>query len=329
MSERRATGLMGMNRSSVRYQSYKDPQEALRRRLRELAASRVRYGYRRLAVLLQREGWAVNAKRIYRLYCEEGLSVRSQPRKKLASRVRVTPPAASRPNERWSMDFVSARLTNGRLFRILTVVDQFTRECVALKAGVSMSGSQVAAVLDQARQEREATPVSITVDNGSEFSSKSLDTWAVTNGVVLAFIRPGRPVENGFIESFNGRLRDEFLNVELLFSLADAQSKLAQWREDFNHARPHSALADRTPEEFAAFWRTNTFHDGGEGRFALNTVNTSSGKSPQGFAAPAHAALDPTSQSQKKPLRSGRSAQLNRQRNQSHSIESLNCTASP
>ena len=247
---------MVLNRSSVRYRSQRDPQEALRRRLRELAASRVRYGYRRLAVLLQREGWPINAKRIYRLYCEEGLSVRSQPRKKLASHVRVTPLAAARPNERWSMDFISARLTTGRRFRILTVVDQFTRECVALVADVSMNGSKVASALNKARRERNTLPESITVDNGSEFSSKCLDVWAVENGVTLAFIRPGRPVENGFIESFNGRLRDEFFNVELLFSLADAQNKLVSWRKGFNDARPHSALADRTPSEFAAVWKS-------------------------------------------------------------------------
>lgn len=328
MSERRASGLVGMNRSSVRYRSHRDPQEALRRRLRELAGSRVRYGYRRLAVLLQREGWSVNAKRIYRLYCEEGLSVRSQPRKKLASRIRVAPPAAGRPNERWSMDFISARLTNGRVFRILTVIDQFTRECVALQADVSMNGKKVASALNQARRERRSLPESITVDNGSEFSSKCLDAWAVETGVRLAFIRPGRPVENGFIESFNGRLRDEFLNVELLFSLPDAQNKLAQWRRDFNNARPHSALADRTPSEFAAVWRNQTIAGGG-GRFPPNILPATPGKPPQGFASPAFAALDPTSPEQATQPTSGRSARANRPRNNSHSIESLNCTASP
>jgi putative transposase len=328
MSERRASGLMAMNRSSVRYRGHKDSQEGLRRRLRELAASRVRYGYRRLAVLLQREGWPVNAKRIYRLYCEEGLSVRSQPRKKLASRDRVTPPAAGRPNERWSMDFVSARQTNGRQFRILTVMDQFTRECVALEADVSMNGAKVAAALNRARQERKALPASITVDNGSEFSSKCLDAWAVENGVTLAFIRPGRPVENGFIESFNGRLRDEFLNVELIFSLSDAQNKLLRWRRDFNDARPHSALADRTPSEFAAIWKNKTSSGSGE-HFAPKIVNTAPRKPPQGFATPARAALDPAPQEQADHLITGRSARANRPRNNSHSIESLNCTASP
>jgi putative transposase len=328
MSERRASGLMAMNRSSVRYRSCKDSQEALRRRLRELAGNRVRYGYRRLAVLLQREGWPVNAKRIYRLYCEEGLSVRSQPRKKLASRIRITPPMASRPNERWSMDFISARLTNGRLFRILTVVDQFTRECVALEADVSMNGKKVASALNHARRERNSLPESITVDNGSEFSSKCLDAWAVENGVMLAFIRPGRPVENGFIESFNGRLRDEFLNVELLFSLTDAQNKLAGWRKDFNNARPHSALADRTPSEFAALWKEKAIGCRGE-RFAPKPFDTACGKPLQGFAPPAFAALDPAPHKLKQQLTSGRSAKPNRLRNNSHLIESLHCTVGP
>jgi hypothetical protein len=214
------------------------------------------------------------------------------------------------------------------MFRILTAVDQFTRECVALQADFSMSGNRVAECLDQARQERTATPISITVDNGTEFSSKCLDAWAVRNGVMLAFIRPGRPVENGFIESFNGRLRDEFLNVELFFSLADARQKLRRWRDDFNQVRPHSALADRTPSEFAALW--NTASPGCSGRrFALTTLNTASAKPRQGFASPADAALDTAPQRQKTPPTSGRSARPNRTRNQSHSIESLVCTASP
>ena len=319
---------MAINRSSVRYCSHRDSQEALRRRLRELAGNRVRYGYRRLAVLLQREGWPVNAKRIYRLYCEEGLSIRSQPRKKLASRVRVTLPTAGRPNERWSMDFISARLTTGRQFRILTVVDQFTRECVALEADVSMNGNKVASALNHARLERKALPDSITVDNGSEFSSKCLDAWAVENGVMLAFIRPGRPVENGFIESFNGRLRDEFLNVEILFSLADAQNKLASWRKDFNGARPHSALADRTPSEFAALWKDKATSCSEE-RFAPKTFNTACGMPHQGFALPALAALDPASQQAETATYIRAKRQTKSSRNNSHLIESLHCTASP
>ena len=220
-------------------------------RLRELAASRVRYGYRRLTVLLKREGWAVNAKRIYRLYSEEGLIVRTSKRKERAQRQRIPQGSAIRRNQKWSMDFVAQRLADGRWIRVLTVVDQFTRECLALFTDVSLSGEKVAAVLDEIIADRGA-PQSITVDNGTEFASKAVDLWAYQNAVYLDFIRPGRPVENGYIESFNGRLRDECLNVEAFFSVADARHKLALWRQDYNYHRPHSSLADRTPAEFAA-----------------------------------------------------------------------------
>jgi len=220
-------------------------------RLRELAASRVRYGYRRLTVLLKREGWAVNAKRIYRLYTEEGLIVRTTQRKKRAQRQRVPQGSAVRRNQKWSMDFVAQRLADGRWMRVLTIVDQFTRECLALFADASLNGEKVAVVLDRVVADRGA-PQSITVDNGTEFASKAVDLWAYQNAVYLDFIRPGRPVENGYIESFNGRLRDECLNVEVFFSVADARHKLALWRQDYNHHRPHSSLADRTPAEFAA-----------------------------------------------------------------------------
>jgi putative transposase len=236
---------------TLRYEHHRDPQEALRVRLRELAGSRVRYGYRRLTVLLKREGWAVNAKRIYRLYTEEGLIVRTQKRKQRAQRQRIAQGLAARPNQRWSMDFVAQRLADGRWMRVLTVVDQFTRECLTLFADTSLNGDKVAAQLDRIVIRRGA-PQSITVDNGTEFASKAMDHWAYKNGVHLDFIRPGRPVENGYIESFNGRLRDECLNVEMFFSVADARQKLALWRQDYNHHRPHSSLADRTPAEFAA-----------------------------------------------------------------------------
>ena len=219
-------------------------------RLRELAGSRVRYGYRRLTVLLKREGWEVNAKRIYRIYTEEGLIVRTQKRKERAQRQRVPLGQAVRPNHKWSMDFVLQRLPDGRWIRVLTVVDQFTRECLTLFADTALSGEKVATALDKMVAAR-GTPQSITVDNGTEFASKAMDLWAYKNGVHLDFIRPGRPVENGYIESFNGKLRDECLNVEVFFTLADARQKLALWRHDYNHHRPHSALADRTPAEFA------------------------------------------------------------------------------
>ena len=236
---------------TLRYQHHRDPQEGLRVRLRELAASRVRYGYRRLTVLLKREGWPVNAKRIYRLYTEEGLMVRTTQRKKRAQRQRVPQGSAVGRNQKWSMDFVAQRLADGRWMRVLTVVDQFTRECLALFADASLNGEKVAVVLDGIVADRGA-PQSITVDNGTEFASKAVDLWAYQNAVHLDFIRPGRPAENGYIESFNGRLRDECLNEEVFFSVADARRKLALWRQDYNHHRPHSSLADRTPAEFAA-----------------------------------------------------------------------------
>jgi putative transposase len=235
---------------TLRYQHHRDPQEALRIRLRELAGSRVRYGYRRLTVLLKREGWEVNAKRIYRLYTEEGLIVRTQKRKQRAQRQRLPQGQAICRNQKWSMDFVAQRLVDDRWIRVLTVVDQFTRECLVLHADTGLSGKKVAAALDTIVAERGA-PQSITVDNGTEFASKAMDVWAYANGVHLDFIRPGRPVENGYIESFNGKLRDECLNVEVFFTLADARRKLEHWHHDYNHQRPHSALADRTPTEFA------------------------------------------------------------------------------
>jgi putative transposase len=239
-----------IERMTLRYEHHRDPQEALRIRLRELAGSRVRYGYRRLTVLLKREGWEVNAKRIYRLYAEEGLMVRTKKRKERAQRQRVAQGSALRPNQKWSMDFVAQRLPDGRWIRVVTVVDQYTRECVTLLADNTLSGEKVATALDKALLQR-GVPESITVDNGTEFTSKALDHWAYRNGVHLDFIRPGRPVENGYIESFNGKLRDECLNVEVFFNLADARRKLYLWRRDYNHHRPHSALDDRTPAEFA------------------------------------------------------------------------------
>jgi putative transposase len=237
----------------LRYQPTRDRQDALRQRLRELAAVRVRFGYRRLTVLLKREGWRVNAKRIYRLYGDEGLTVRTKPRKRLASRPRVPLPAPTRPNERWCMDFVSARLADGRWFRTLTVLDVFTRESLALVADRSLTGLKVAGTLTPIVSHRGA-PTAITVDNGGEFVSRAMDAWAYAHDVRLEFIRPGKPVENAFIESFNGRLRDECLNAHIFVSTADAQRILDAWRQDYNHVRPHSALHDRTPGEMATLW---------------------------------------------------------------------------
>jgi putative transposase len=239
-------------------------------------------------VLLRREGWPVNAKRIYRLYREEGLIVRTKQRKKMARRERSPRAVATRPNECWSMDFVSDKLADERSFRILTVVDQFTRKCVWLEADRSMTGTKVVAALTKASLERGSAPVSITCDNGSEFASKALESWAFDHEIRLCFIRPGRPVENGFIESFNGRLRDECLNVSWFHSLTDASRKLALWRTHYNEQRPHSALQDRAPSVFARLPQQS-----GGTRFALQTMNKANGNPRQGFAAPAKAALDP------------------------------------
>jgi putative transposase len=180
----------------------------------------------------------------------EGLAVRTKPRKKLASRARVPAAMPTRANERWTMDFVSARTIDGRWFRALTVVDIYTREALALVADRSLTGLKVAAALSRVLQ-RRPKPEAISVDNGTEFVSKAMDAWAYAHGVRLEFIRPGRPVENAFIESFNGRLRDECLNSHVFGSVAEAQALLDVWRDDYNRVRPHSALQDRTPMEWA------------------------------------------------------------------------------
>jgi putative transposase len=244
-------------------------------------------------VLLRREGWTVNAKRIYRLYAEEGLQVRTKKRQKRAAQTRVRLASPLRANQRWSMDFVSDRLTDGRWFRILTIVDQYTRECLCAYADRSQTGSKVVEHVDRLVALRGA-PESITTDNGGEFAGQAMDAWAHRIGVKLDFIRPGRPVQNGYIESFNGRLRDECLNTEVFLSLADAREKIESWRRDYNQRRPHSSLADRTPEEFA---RTV-----GVRPFALPIVDKAAAPARQGFAAAGQKppALDPPA-----PLPSG------------------------
>lgn len=286
MGSRRAARIVKVSWATRLYKSRKKPQEPLRRRLREIAATHVRYGYRRLTVLLRREGWEINPKRVYRLYDEENLKVRSVERKKISRRQRVPQAQAIRPNQCWPADFVSDKLSDGRSIRILTVVDQFTRECVWLQVDRSMNGAKVVAVLTRAMEERGSGQDSITMDDGSEFTGRAMEAWAVQTGVQLCFIRPGRPVENGYIESFNGRLRDECLNVEWFPSLAQAWQKLAECREDYNYRRPHSALDDRAPAAFARL------HGGGT-RFALPLFPKPSNEPGQGFAAPADAALDP------------------------------------
>ncbi len=192
----------------------------------------------------------MNTKRVYRLYREEGLELRMKKRAKRVAHARIRLAEASYPNQRWSMDFVSDRLVDGRWFRILTVVDQYTRECLCAHADRSQTGEKVSEQLERVIALRGA-PQSITSDNGSEFAGQAMDYWAHQTGVKLDFIRSGKPAENGYIESFNGRLRDECLNVEVFLDLAAARSKIQRWKRDYNQQRPHSSLADRTPQEFA------------------------------------------------------------------------------
>lgn len=248
---RRACRLVGVQRSTFYYRSRAKEQTVLKIRLRDLALARVRYGYRRLTVLLQREGWPINHKRVYRLYTQEGLTLRPRRQKRRRSAVpRKMQPMPEAPDQVWGMDFVHDQLSDGRRFRILTIVDHFSRESLAVEAESGMSGQRVAEVLGRLVQ-RRGTPGRIQVDNGSEFTSKALDQWAYRNAVQLDFIRPGKPIENAVIESFNGRLRDECLNQHWFASLEEARGALESWRRDYNESRPHSSLGNLAPREFA------------------------------------------------------------------------------
>ncbi len=256
LPQRRACQLIGLQRSSYYYRSRKNPQTELRVRLKDLAASRVRYGYRRLHVMLQREGWQINHKRVYRLYKQEGLSLRLKTKKKRTSAPRVPLPAPNAPNECWSMDFVADRLSNGRPFRMLTLVDNFSRISPAIEVDFSLTGKRVVEVLEQLKS-AHGLPKVIKVDNGSEFISKVVDEWAHRHQVKLEFSRPGKPTDNAFIESFNGRLRQECLNQNWFTSLDDAKQIVEDWRQDYNQFRPHSSLKHRTPSEFVGRWQQN------------------------------------------------------------------------
>lgn len=252
VSERRAVKALGAHRSAIRYRPKRPVIDApIRKRMEEIAAVRIRYGYRRIHVLLQREGWSVNLKRVYRIYCLAGLNLRSKrPKRRRMVSHRIARPAVTKPNDCWTMDFVSDALFNGRRFRALTVMDQFTRECLAIHADQNIKGEQVVSIMRELASKR-GTPRRIQTDNGSEFISKALDRWAYENGVTMDFSRPGRPTDNPFIESFNGSFRDECLNIHWFLSLQDAQEKIETWRVDYNYVRPHSALGNLPPGQFA------------------------------------------------------------------------------
>ena len=250
LSLRRACGLVGLWRSTWQYQPHRADDRVLRGRLRELAEQRRRFGAPRLHVLLRREGWMVNHKRTERLYREEGLALRRKHHRKRAAGVRVTLPPPNRPNERWSMDFLHDRLGNGRRFRVLTMIDDYSREAPAMTVDTSLPGARVVEVLERLAETR-GLPQVITIDNGPEFAGSALDAWAYRRGIQLHFIEPGKPVQNAYVESFNGRLRDECLNEHWFTTLEEARGRLEAWRQDYNTVRPHSSLGDLTPEAFA------------------------------------------------------------------------------
>jgi len=246
----RACRLAQLSRTAWYRRPQAKDQAVLRSRIRELAHARPRFGFLRIWVLLRREGWLVSKKRVRRLYRLEGLQVRMRVRRRKHIALHRGPaPVPTAAQERWSMDFVHDQLADGRPFRVLTVVDQWSRLSPLLEPALSIRGHDVATALDQAIG-TGTPPRSITVDHGTEFMSRALEDWAYRRGVQLDFTRPGKPTDTGHIESFNGRLRDEYLNVQQFHSLADARQKIETWRSDYNQVRPHSALGHLTPSDF-------------------------------------------------------------------------------
>lgn len=250
MSERRACKLVGIERMSYRYEPRPDHNAELREELMILARQKPRWGYRRLHILLERRGVIASSQRVYRVYRKDGLAVRRLRRKRYL-RMHVETPLLSRPNQEWAMDFVHDALSTGRGMRTLTIVDGFTRESPALLVHTSIGSRMITRLLDRLIEER-GKPEAIRCDNGPEFTSRHLLAWCEEHGIQLAHIQPGRPMQNGYNESFNGRLRDECLNAHCFHNLADARQKIEAWRIEYNAERPHSSLGYRTPNEFAA-----------------------------------------------------------------------------
>ncbi len=257
LSIRRACGLVGLWRSTQQYQPHRTDDHALRSRLRALAEERRRFGAPRLHVLLRREGWMVNHKRTERLYREEGLALRRKRHRKRAAGARVTLPPPTRRNERWALDFLQDRLASKRPFRVLTMVDEYSRESPAIVADTSLPGVRVVETLERLA-ETHGLPQTLRIDNGPEFAGSALDAWAYRRGIRLHFIEPGKPTQNGYAESFNGRFRDECLNEHWFPTLDEARRLIEAWRLDYNTVRPHSSLGDLTPAEFVERERLNT-----------------------------------------------------------------------
>lgn len=257
ISERRACLLVGLSRTVLHYESTVQPEnEQLQARLVELAGERRRFGYRRLHALVRREGVQVNHKRIYRLYSDAGLSVRRRKKRHGVAVERQALELPSSPNQVWPMDFVSDALANGRRIKVLTIVDDFSKEAIDLAVDFGISGHYVTRVLDQVARFR-GYPKAIRTDQGPEFTGRALDQWAYQHGVQLKLIQAGKPTQNAFIESFNGRFRDECLNDHWFTSLPQARILIAAWRRDYNQHRPHSSLDYLTPAEFAAKHRAS------------------------------------------------------------------------
>ena len=250
VSQRRACEALSVDRSSMRYRSVRPDDASIREAMKKIASERRRFGYRRIHVMLERQGIIMNLKKLRRLYREEKLTVRKRGGRKRALGTRRPLALPSRPNERWSLDFVSDAFTDGRRFRVLAVVDDFTRECLCLVADTSLSGARLTRELDDLIS-RRTKPKTIVSDNGTEMTSMAILKWCQQTHIDWHYIAPGKPMQNGFVESFNGSFRDECLNETLFSSLAQARAAIATWKEDYNRNRPHSSLGNITPNEFA------------------------------------------------------------------------------
>jgi putative transposase len=248
---RQACRCVQMTRSMYYYRSRMDPQISLRQRMREIAHARVRFGYRRIYIMLRREGWDVGKDRFYRVYREENLGLRrKRPWRHVSAVHRLERRPAARANEVWGMDFVADQLADGRKIRTLTIVDLFTRECLGIEVGFTLRADHVVAAMNRLKYDR-GLPERITTDNGSEFAGSQMDLWAYTNHVQMDFSRRGKPTDNAIVESFNGRFREECLNAHWFESIDDASEKIDAWRWDYNENRPHRSLEGLTPREFA------------------------------------------------------------------------------
>lgn len=251
MSQRRSCWLVGLGRNTCRYQPKRQSSEELKSKIQKIAFEKRRFGYRRVHILLKRSGEKVNHKRVWRIYRELGLKIKKRAGRKKSLGTRLKKEKAMRPNQRWSIDFVSDALASGEKIRLLTIIDEFTRESLEIRVDHSMGGGKVAKALDFLIEER-GMPESIQSDNGTEFTSKALIEWYERKGLTWIYIEPGKPYQNGCVESFNGKLRDECLNEHWFLNLSEAREIVENWRQDYNEARPHSALNGRSPSQWAS-----------------------------------------------------------------------------